>query len=93
MKRANGFYFGSVIGFLSYLINESFIVQDKISGILSVLIESLFFGLFVGILMMFGLSALAGRAHSDTNCSSDFADLKPNPKKEIHFRPPGKEKK
>ena len=79
IKTKNGFWLGAGVGFLGYLIQKT--SEGELSSIYNLLLESLAFGLFAGVLFWLGTSALSGRGHADI-ANSEKEKIRPEPNKE-----------
>lgn len=81
-KTKNGFWLGAGVGFLGYLLQKA--SEEESSSIYNLLLESLAFGLFAGVLFWLGTSALSGRGQADiTNSEKETISPEPNKEKVI----------
>ena len=73
-KSRNGFYIGAAIGFFGYIIQATNGADPKQLGIVELLIDSFTLSLVSGCIFFLGVSALAGRGHTD-NINSEKHDI------------------
>ncbi|MGB0935921.1 MAG: hypothetical protein ACPGTQ_00615 [Colwellia sp.] len=73
-KRRSGFYIGSAVAFLGYLLHETTGSNRNTVAISALLLDSSLFSIVSGFLFLLGFSALAGRSSAD-NINSEKRDV------------------